>query len=252
MDSIKHKFKEKDFGQGFSTRNAILENTPYKPEILFLGTFNPDTDELYNIADFFYGRNWFWPALFNLFEFKSFRYMKQRKFHSPLEPTLEEIFDFSAKHKLTFADLIQEVMNKKNTDYTMVKNTVFINEEGYDLINDGDLAELNNIGQVSWSTESIISYLKQNESIKSVYLTRKPCEPFLTQWNEILRSDYGRKINFYKIFTPSGQGLKGRPRIKSLIKHWTTTDDHNYDRLEDEWLRKGNVDLNEFEFEKLF
>jgi hypothetical protein len=248
MESIKHKFIQTDFGQGFSTRNAILQNTPYNPEILFLGTFNPNTEELYNIADFFYGRNWFWPALFNLFEYQNFKFSKQRKFYSPLEPSLKEILDFSTKHKLTFADLIQEVIIKENTDYRLVKNTVFIGEERFDLINDSDLADLNELDQVAWSTESIISYLMKCGSIKSVYLTRKPCEPYLTQWNKILNIDYGREVNFYKIFTPSGQGLKGRPRMKSLIKHWTTTDDHTYNRLENEWLDKENVNLNGFEF----
>ena len=249
METIKHKFKEKDFGQGFITRNAILETTPYKPEVLFLGTFNPDTDEVSNKADFFYGRNWFWPALFNLFEFKSLKYIKQRKFHTPLEPTLKQILEFSSKHKLTFADLIQEIEISKETKYKIVKNKVFIEDESFDLINDGDLSKLNNHGQVVWSTENVITYLRQNETIKSVYLTRKPCEPFLTEWKKIMEYDFNRKINFYKIFTPSGQGLKGSPRISSLIKHWAMTNDTNYDRIDNDWLQIAKIDYNSTMFD---
>jgi hypothetical protein len=50
----------------FYTENVILKNVDiYKPEILFLGTFNPELQN--NPANFFYGRNFFWTAFKNLF-----------------------------------------------------------------------------------------------------------------------------------------------------------------------------------------
>ena len=64
--SIKHKFYQTSFGNGFETHNAILDITPYKPELMIVGTFNPDTPNT-NYADFFYGRNFFWTAFKNLF-----------------------------------------------------------------------------------------------------------------------------------------------------------------------------------------
>ena len=78
---LAHKFINCTFGQttDFRTENSILK-TPYPPEILFLGTFNPDTDSKSNSADFYYGRNWLWPALFNIFEFKRVDFIKQRRF----------------------------------------------------------------------------------------------------------------------------------------------------------------------------
>lgn len=51
---IKHIFYDQDFGDGFSTHGLILE-TPYLPEIMIIGTFNPDTPKT-NFADFFYER----------------------------------------------------------------------------------------------------------------------------------------------------------------------------------------------------
>jgi len=49
---VNHRFLEHDFGNGFQTHNAILDKTPYEPEVLFVGTFNPDVPT--NPSDFFY------------------------------------------------------------------------------------------------------------------------------------------------------------------------------------------------------
>ena len=51
--SITHRFLEHDFGNSFATHNAILDTTPdYEPEVLFIGTYNPDVDDKANVADF--------------------------------------------------------------------------------------------------------------------------------------------------------------------------------------------------------
>lgn len=63
---IQHKFKEVDFENRFQTHNAILDVTPYKPEVLILGTFNPNTPGN-PFVDFFYGRNYLWTGFKNLF-----------------------------------------------------------------------------------------------------------------------------------------------------------------------------------------
>ena len=203
---VDHKFLQHNFGQGFETHNAILDTTPYKPEILILGTFNPNTDEDANVADFFYGRNWFWTAFFNILEHNNIHYSKQRKFYSPFSPTLEEIFRFCIKFKLTFADLIGQALHQGNIQFEIVNAP----------------------------------------SIHSIYLTRKPANPYLLNWQQIVNYDYGRRINFLKIFTPSGQGLRGRPRMNHLIKHWLFNDHLDYDRLDRNWLIQSGVNTNIF------
>lgn len=46
---IEHKFLEENFTKGFHTENAILKNKHFKPKVLFLGTFNPNTDNKSNL-----------------------------------------------------------------------------------------------------------------------------------------------------------------------------------------------------------
>lgn len=244
--AVNHKFIQTNFGQGFSTDNAILSSTPVKPKILFLGTFNPDTPDNVNIADFYYGRNWFWPGLFNIITHNALHYTRQRKFSNPLDPTRQSILEFCEKYQITFADLIDKVLHADNIQYELNRNIAIVGNEEYDLINDGDLGDLNDMGQVSWTTKRLIEYLQQTASINTVYLTRKPVEPYTTQWNQIKSTNYGREISFRKIFTPSGQGLKGRPRMKRLINHWIFNEDPTYNQLDREWLTALHINTNEF------
>ena len=68
--TIQHKFFQTIFDNEFETNNAILEITPYKPEVMVVGTFNPNTPND-NFADSFYGRNYFWTAFKNFYHRKS-------------------------------------------------------------------------------------------------------------------------------------------------------------------------------------
>lgn len=226
--AINHKFLNHNFGDGFLAEDTILRNADYKPEILFIGTYNPATNQIANVADFFYGRNWFWPALFNIFNGTA--YSQQRKFNQPLTPTLNEIFLFCRKHKIIFADLIGQTLHNTN-DYTLHNNIAVFDGEFYNLISDNDLADLDNLHQVNWVTKNILAFLKLHPSVKTIYFTRQPKEPFSTQLAPIIAYANQNKINFLKIFTPSGQGLRGRPRMDALINHWKQNVDPNYDRL---------------------
>ena len=94
---IQHKFFQKNFGNGFETNNAILDITPYNPEVMIIGTFNPEAPNA-NFADFFYGRNFFWTAFKNLFIHNNvvipFRRMPPNGIPPAiLNPTLQEIFE---------------------------------------------------------------------------------------------------------------------------------------------------------------
>lgn len=61
-----HLFLNRDHFDGnadFQTQHAILK-TPYSPKVLIVGTYNDGNNE-HNQADFFYGRNYFWPIFEN-------------------------------------------------------------------------------------------------------------------------------------------------------------------------------------------
>lgn len=235
---IIHKFREVDFGSEFKTKNSILVNTPYKPEILFIGTFNPMTNEDDNMAEFFYGRNWFWPILFNIFHYKNITLDKQRKFYKPEpNPTLSEIFDFMKIHKITFADLITSVLDTDD-EYCIAKNKIIYNKNCYDLINDGHLSKLNNLGKVQWNETELIDYLSNNKTIKNIYFTRKYTKPFSLILDKIEKEFKNRELRIKYLFTPSGQGIKGKPRINSLVNQWKNSQKEDYDNLEQEWLNK--------------
>lgn len=255
--SVPHKFLETDFGNGFQTHNAILDTTPYDPEILVIGTFNPQSKNA-NHADFFYGRNYFWPAFVNLFEHNEIVLTDRRMPtngvpQEPFIPTLPEILKLCTKLKITFADMISEVLHNDNPKYEVLENdNVFFNGVEYNLINDtmrngiSGLAELNVINQVRWNTEHIIEYLRKHKSIDTVYLTRNTGIPYTQQWNQISGVDYRRPVSFRKIYTPSGSRLAGNPRMLKLIQHWLFNDKENYGTIEANWLINNGVIIQNF------
>jgi hypothetical protein len=101
--SINHKFKHFNWGNGFFTKNTIL-HTPYKPEVIFIGTFNHGWD--WNRADFFYGRDMYmWPILGNLFLYNK-NYLTKPRNEANSSPTLTEIFKICFLGKITFADIV--------------------------------------------------------------------------------------------------------------------------------------------------
>jgi hypothetical protein len=222
--SIKHKFFQTNLGDGFETHNAILDKTPYKPEVMFVGTFNPNKLNA-NYADFFYGRNFFWTAFKNFFTHNAAIIPNRRMPPNGippaiLNPTLPEIFELCKKLKLTFSDLVLEVLHSNNPVFERLPNgKVIFNDFEYNLIQDGKkgsiggLQQLNGIGQVNWNTQNIINYLCNNPQIKTIYFTRRPIGIWASQWNSIINHNcmVGRITK--NIFTPSGAGA---PVIKSL------------------------------------
>jgi len=133
--AVSHKFIQTNFGNGFSTNHAILNTTLIQPKILFLGTFNPDTADNVNVADFYYGLNWFWPGLFNIIIHNNLHYSRQRKFQNPLDPPRQSILKFCEDYHITFADLIEKVLHADNIQYELNGNIALIGDEKYDLIN---------------------------------------------------------------------------------------------------------------------
>lgn len=255
--SITHKFRDFNFGDGFGTSNAILTNIPYEPEVLILGTFNPNTPNS-NFADFFYGRNFFWPAFMNLFVnneviLTNRRIPNRGPLPIRLVPTLEEIKILSSRLKLTFADLIIEVFHNTNSDYQIMQNgNVMFNQIEYNLIQDGKkgnvlgLDNLNSIGQVNWGTEFIIKFLNDNPQIHSIYLTRKPTGVWGEHWYQIISKAVIPNRNFTNIFTPSAQGNPVNMSMPRLINHWLSNTNPNFGKLDNNWLLQNDVIINSF------
>lgn len=252
---VEHKFSNHNWNNGFWTENAILKTNLYKPEILILGTNNPDTPNA-NFADFFYGRNYFWPIFKNLV---NNNYALQRRRmpangapQFPLNPTIEEIFEMCNKFKLTFADLISNALIHQNEIIFLPNDNIIINGIEYNLINDNfmngvrGLAELDQINEIEWNTERIIKYLSENPQIKEIYFTRQANGIWGHHWNRIINSECSQGKRFIKIYTPSGNSLPGAPRINSLINHWLFNENPNYGRLNHDWLINNGVNINNF------
>ena len=255
--SIFHKFYETDFGNNYQTHSAILDITPYEPEVMFIGTFNPNTPNA-NFADFFYGRNYFWPAFKNLFKHNGVVLAKRRmpQRGAPpviLDPTLNEIFNLCFDLKLTFTDLVSEVFHFNNPVYSFLPNdNVMFNGLQYNLIQDGQkgvvggLEQLEALGQVNWNTKNIIKYLCNNPQIKDIYFTRRPTGIWLAQWNHIINHECMKGRLMTNIFTPSGQGAPVLNSMNRLLNHWVHNINPNFGTLDNMWLIANGVRINNF------
>lgn len=259
---IKHKFynispKQNPFNwdDHFYTENTILKNIDlYKPEIMFLGTFNPDLKN--NHADFFYGRNYFWPAFKNLFNEGKVVLNEPRLTTKPFVPKLQEIFKLCIRLKLTFADLVESVSDKhENYKSVVIQNKEYIlfGDMKYNLISDMCLQKLNGLNKVNWNTENIITYLKNNTQIKKIYLTRGLSLCWKTQVKQITQAL--PEIEIIPIYTPSAQGgalhrqtgIYNNGKMVPLLRHWTKNNTGNYDSLNhNNWLMNNGVDINNF------
>lgn len=252
---VQHKFLNHNWDNEFWTENAILKTDKYKPQVLFIGTNNPNTPNA-NFADFFYGRNWFWTAFKNLangnYELQNRRMPSNGWPQFPLNPTIEEVFKLCENFKFSFADLNSNVLINQNEVNFLPNDNVLLNGIEYNLINDSvrngisGLSELNNIGEVEWNTDNIIKFLCENPQINEVYLTRQATGIWLDHWNQIKNSECGKGKLFKVIYTPSASRLNGTPRINSLIFHWLFNNTQNYDRLDHDWLTDCGVKIHNF------
>lgn len=254
--AIQHKFYQTDFGNGFQTHNAILDILPYEPEVLIIGTFNPRTENA-NFADFFYGRNYFWPAFKNLINNNATlfnRRMPQRGMPPAiLNPSVSEILDICFTLKLSFSDLILEVMHNNQPQYDSRRNdNIIFNGQEFNLIQDGikdginGLQQLNVQDQIHWNTQNILVYLKQNPQIKYIYLTRQPTGLWGIQWHQIINDECMRDRIITNLFTPSGQGRPVFNSMLRLLKHWVDNDNPNFGKLDNDWLLRNGIISDNF------
>lgn len=253
MESIKHIFYNKDFGKGFQTINGILENSLYKPKILILGTFNPSLDS--NRADFYYGRNFFWPAFKNIFIHNEIRLYGERLENCPYNPYIEEILEMCKKLEITFSDLICEISDENNDLHISIKRgKEYVNNRvtEYNPINDSDLERLDRIHKIQWNTPNIIDYLNKNPQINTIYFTRVQNGRWNDQIN-IIRLKCPN-VDIISIYTPSAQGgylfkqtgIYNAGRMRPLIYHWINNEGTNNGRLDRNWLISYGVNPDNF------
>ena len=260
--TINHKFtnvnpenNQLNWDKEFYTENSILKNRDiYNPEILILGTFNPDLNT--NKADFFYGRNYFWTGFKNLFCFNNVQLHCERLATCPYNPSLNEIFSYCKNLKLTFADLIKGVFNSDDNNTILQragKEYLYFNDTEYNLILDSDLESLDRLNKVNWNTENIIKYLLETPTIKTIYFTRNNNNRWKYQIEKIKRSL--PNIKLICIYTPSAQGgalhqqtgIINQGKMIPLLRHWVHNNQGNYGNLNhNNWLTNNGVNINNF------
>lgn len=274
--AIQHKFlkipndKRRFPDPNFFTENGILKNSFYKPEVMIIGTFNPNTPHA-NFADFFYGRNYFWTG-FKQLRYPNHEFLAKRRMPPnghpvlPLDPELSEVLDLCKNFKLTFSDLISQVLHIGEPVYNFLNNdNVIFNGQEYNLIQDNagngvlGLAQLHQAGQVEWNTQNIINYLLDNPQIKFIYLTRQPQGIWGQQWQTIANHEQLQNRTFMSIVTPSGLGIPNldapfNSRFRTILHYWVWNGLHHqipvnnpaYGHFDHEWLERSGVDIHQF------
>ena len=245
-----HKFLNCDNFDGnenFKTQSAILDVTPYKPKVLIIGTYNEENIHN-NVADFFYGRNYFWPVISNISNNENILRLRRDKGIGipPGNPTLTQILDLCKKFQLCFADLITTVL-------TQLANH---DDKYLDLALGEGLALPNHM--------NIINFINNTPSITHVFITRKfnnNSHPNIKAlWQRII-DDSRRGISFGKLLTPSGMGgipnFIGLGRAGTIARYWiwvnhpqnpygAFTNSEGYNHFDHEWLLNCGVNVNSF------
>jgi hypothetical protein len=264
--AIRHKFENKPINapnvtwpDNYATTNAILTKTPYKPEVIIIGTFNHGWQ--WNDADFFYGRGMYmWTVMSNLFVYDG-NILTDRR--NPLPgnnvPSLNQIFEICEKGKLCFADLILGTSHNIPIQIDVHNNKILVN--GLYSWCDYKDSHLNYMGTQGWldsNVINIINFIKDTPSIKCIYFTFATGGAWILGLKNAIINAYPN-IEAGSIYTPTGMSLAnfhGYPnRPYSLAHHWVWNNaghatvpinNPNYTHLNHEWLRQNGVNPNNF------
>lgn len=242
----------------FYTNSAILHTTHYKPKVLIIGTYN-DANVQDNLADFFYGRNYFWPVMYNFahnYEHGNINQLTSSRKRSLISgapnPTLNQILELCKHFELTFADLVQDVLvpliNHKDSEV----NTAIGNGHAID------------------NVAHIVQFLNNNPTIEFVYCTTKfgNLDFLLNLWNQIIENVNRNNITFGCLRSPSGQGGfadkdimggldDGTARINAIARYWIWVNhpanpygdlplQNGYTHFDHNWLINTDIDVNLF------
>lgn len=200
----RHSF---NYDERFQTNSAILNITPYAPSVLIVGTYN-ERNIQGNEADFFYGRNYFWPVIYNLVNNSNILKKRRDDDGIPLgRPKIDQILNLCSSLKLTFADLILDVtVQLPNHDDRYLDRAI-------------------RLRKTKNNHQNIIEFLNENRSITHVYATTKftQLKSLKALWDTIRIESRG-DIHFGSILTPSGMG--GIPnfellgRAETIARYW--------------------------------
>lgn len=257
---INHKFLQTNFGNGFETHNAILDVTPdYQPDVLFIGTFNHGWE--WNPAEFFYGRTYFWPIFGNLAN------NNPNQFGNNDWPGLENIWEYCAQFKISFADIVKGTNRFAITQQNELMELVEVTSNNLDVpyiwkgYSDNQLNFLGGSNCLSDNVCHIIEYLQKTPSITRIYFTWKLDNSWLSLLaHQIVNTDFDRQISFESILSPSGNGfgnlIPGYPsKIKSIMHSWVWVNHPNanpeypregFSYFNHEWLEIAGVQIGLF------
>lgn len=253
---IEHKFLNHHWGNGFWSENSILKSDHYKPEVLFIGTFNPNVP--WNNADFYYGRGMYmWPILANLF-LHNFNKLSEQRTHKNNNPTLDDIFRICKLGKISFAEIISGT--KIEIPIKIDGKIIEVNSE-YIWFDYKD-KPLNYMGNKNWldtNTLAICDYLNENPTIKFVYYTFKDGGDWINSQVSYIQNN-NISAHHSSIFTPTCNGFRKNldfpfdKRAWSLTHSWiwnglqhkTPINKINYGNLNHNWLRKNGVNIKLF------
>ncbi len=263
---IRHKFENKpldapeiNWSKDFATTNAILSRTPYKPEVIIIGSFNHGWP--WNDADFFYGRDMYmWTVMANLF------INNKNVLTSRRNPTLgnnilnlNQIFEICKKGKLCFAAVVLGVKKAIPEAINSRNQTVLVN--GLYHWNDYKDDHLNIMGHNGWmdsNVQNIIDFINNTPTIKHIYFTFATGGVWLVGLRNAIIAAFPN-LQAGSIYTPTGMRLPnfaGYPvRPFSLAHHWvwnnaahaiSPVNNPNYIHLDHTWLIRNGVNPNNF------
>lgn len=264
--SIRHKFENKPtdapgilWPNDFATTNAILSTTPYKPEVIIIGSFNHGWQ--WNDADFFYARDMYmWTVMANLFVFNT-NQINSRRNPPPGNniPSLNQIFDICKKAKLCFADVILGTKHIVPTLTNPHNQSVLVNNSyNWNDYKDGHLNKMGRNGLLDDNVQNIINFINITPTIKHIYFTFATGGEWLVGLKDQIINAFPN-LQAGSIYTPTGMRLpnfNGFPfRPFSLAHHWvwnnaghlfSPVNNPNYIHLDHTWLTRNGVNPNNF------
>ena len=253
-----HKYQQHDFGNGFQTRNSILCTEHYKPEVIFIGTYNHGWT--WNNSDFFYGRGMYmWTVLANLFLHNCNHLVKARTAINNI-PTLPQLFEICEKGKIVFADIVKGLSDRVIAiEQPETQNVLVNNQYVWASYKDGPLDYMASQGWLDENVCAITNYINTTPSIKHIYFTFKSGGWLVDRQNKICNG-VRSGVSFQSIFTPTANGFGKQlhqpfnERAWGLAHCWVWNGlQHvypikrpHYGHLDHKWLEDNAINPNNF------
>lgn len=262
------KYQQYDFKNGYQTHNSILDIVPYKPEVIFIGTYNHGWS--WNNSDFFYGRGMYmWTVLGNLFLFNNNHLVSARSKKNN-QPTIDQIFEICKKGKIVFANIVKgikdeiPVIEDSQERHVLVNNEFFWGSKVIQSKRIGEYADshLETMAKYGWlddNVNAIIKFINETNSIKHIYFTFKS-GIWLVQKRDFIGKNVREDISYCSIFTPTAKGfgfLLDSPYntrawglthcwVWNGLNHQKPINRKDYGHLDHAWLISNGVNPSNF------